>query len=134
MTDRNDVTRRKVLGAAAGLASASMVGLAGCASDGNGGGENEVVVGPDGNLVFDPAELTVDVGTTVTWTWDSDIHNVVVESQPEGASWDGTEGGESETYDTGHEYEFTFETAGTYEYYCSPHRSAGMTGTVVVEE
>ena len=136
MSDRSAVDRRTVLRTTAGLATAGLVGLAGCASDGGGGDGDEatVVVGPDGNLVFDPAELTVEVGQTVTWTWESDMHNIVVESQPDGASWEGTEGGESQTYDSGHEYEFTFETAGTYEYVCAPHRSAGMTGSVTVEE
>lgn len=134
--DRNSFDRRTVLKAAGGLASAGMVGLAGCTSEGNDGGgdDNTVIVGPDGNLVYDPAELTVEAGTTVTWTWDSDMHNIVVSSQPDDASWEGTEGGEGKLYDTGHEYEFTFETPGTYEYYCSPHKSAGMTASVVVEE
>jgi len=33
----------------------------------------------------------------------------------------------------GEAYEHTFERAGTYEYYCIPHESSGMTGTVRVE-
>lgn len=132
--DRTNYDRRTVLKAAGGIAGAGMLGLAGCTSGGPGNGdENTVTVGPNGDLSFDPKEITVETGTTVTWVWESDNHNVVVESQPDGANWEGTEGGESDLYDEGHEYEFAFETTGAYEYFCAPHKSAGMVGTVVVE-
>jgi plastocyanin len=91
-------------------------------------------VGPGGSYAYEPAEVTVDVGETVTWTWDSPNHNIVVSEQPAGASWNGTDGDGSTTYDAPHTYEFTFETPGTYEYYCQPHEGLGMVGTVVVEE
>lgn len=94
----------------------------------------EVVVGPGGALTFEPAEVYVKPGDTVKWVWDSDGHNVVADSVPEGANWEGTEGGDGKLYDTGHEYEHTFETLGEYTYYCTPHRSAGMVGTVIVNE
>jgi plastocyanin len=128
-------SRRELLGA---LAGTTAVGLAGCFAGEDDEtperGENTVVVGPDGTNVFDSDSLTVAVGETVTWTWDSNTHNVVVESQPDGADWSGTDGGATETYDEGYEYTHTFDTAGTYEYYCSPHRGLGMEGEVVVEE
>jgi hypothetical protein len=76
----------------------------------------------------------VQTGGTVEWSWEGDNHNIVVESQPEGAGWDGTAGSETTTYDTGHEYSHQFTTAGTYEYYCQPHRQVGMVGEVVVNE
>jgi hypothetical protein len=76
----------------------------------------------------------VTPGTTVEWVWESDNHNIVVDSQPEGENWEGTEGGASVTYNTGHTYTHTFETLGTYEYACEPHRTAGMLGTVEVVE
>jgi len=98
------------------------------------GGTIEVTVGPGGSLAFEPAELQVTPGTTVAWTWDSDNHNVVPDSIPDDAEWGG-EGEEGTTFDSGHEYEHTFETLGTYEYVCTPHASAGMAGSVeVVEE
>jgi plastocyanin len=88
-----------------------------------------VTVGPGGELVFDPEELSISTGTTVRWVWDSDTHNVVPTSQPEGANWEGY----PEISDAGTEYEHTFETAGTYEYICEPHESAGMAGSITVE-
>ena len=151
MKDANGLSRRTVLGAAA--ASAVTLPLAGCTGgngdsaepadggdenddasggdDGGGGsgGDNEVIVGPDGDLSFAPETLTVDAGTTVTFVWDSNTHNVVPTSQPDDADWEGYE----EIEDDGFEYEYTFEVAGTYEYVCEPHESAGMVGEIVVE-
>jgi plastocyanin len=103
---------------------------------GGGGGPTEtVVVGPGGSLVFDPETLKITPGTTVNFVWESDNHNVVVENQPEGAGWSGTEGAPDVTYDTGYEYSHTFETLGTYEYFCQPHKAAGMVASLeVVEE
>jgi len=132
-------SRRTCLRAAA--AAVAGVGLAGCSASGssdesNGsdpGADHTVAVGPDGRLVYDPEELTVSTGETVEWVWESDTHNIVVDSRPDGADWGGTEGDEATLYDEGHTYAFTFETAGTYEYFCQPHRSAGMEGSVVVE-
>jgi plastocyanin len=97
--------------------------------DESGGSDNEVIVGPDGDFAFSPEELTVDAGTTVTFVWDSDTHNVVPTSQPDDADW----AGEEEIKNSGHEYEHTFEVAGTYEYVCEPHEASGMAGTIVVE-
>jgi plastocyanin len=154
MTDRT--TRRRLL-ALGGTALATT--LAGCGEDGRDGGgdgadgsdgssdagdggdttptdrpteepDQEILVGPGGSLVFDPAEVTVSTGATVQWTWESDFHTVTVESQPEGENWNGT--GE-ETYDEGYTHVHTFSTAGTYEYFCQPHRGQGMVGTLTVE-
>ncbi len=96
--------------------------------------ENTVIVGPDNRFVFEPDSLTVSPGTEVTWEWESDTHNIVVQSQPDGASWEGTEGGETNTFNTGYVYSYTFETPGTYEYDCAPHRQQGMVGEIIVEE
>lgn len=117
-----------------GTATATTNGTTMTGASGPSGSTEEVVVGPDGEFVFDPAELEIRPGTTVRWVWDSNNHNVVVDDQPEGAEWEGTEGGAGTTYDAGHTYEFTFEQEGTYEYACEPHRAAGMLGTVVVSQ
>ncbi|MGM0592020.1 MAG: plastocyanin/azurin family copper-binding protein [Halobacteriota archaeon] len=122
--------------AAAGTAAAQEGGND-SAEGGGGGGTATVAVGPGNALVFTPGTdepLRIAPGTTVNFVWESDNHNIVVESQPEGANWEGTPGAPSETYDTGYEYSYTFETLGTYEYYCEPHLSAGMVGTIEVLE
>ncbi|WP_394741316.1 DUF4397 domain-containing protein [Natronococcus roseus] len=89
-----------------------------------------VTVGPDGDLVFDPEELEVEAGTTVEFVWDSDGHNVVPTSVPDGADWEG----ESENLDAGATYEHTFEQEGTYEYVCEPHEAQDMVGEIHVVE
>lgn len=127
-------TRRELLQAGAvGVA----VGLAGCLGGGDGDddvdapeGTEVVEVGPNGDLVFDPDELTIAAGTTVRFVWQSNTHNVVVTSQPEDADWPGHEDIENSDFS----FEYTFEVPGQYDYVCGPHRAQGMTGVIVVEE
>ena len=70
---------------------------------------------------FNPATLTVPVGTTVTWTnQDEEPHTV--------AAKDGSF--HSPGMDTHGTYSFTFTTPGSYDFICSIHPF--MTGTVVV--
>lgn len=131
-----DRTRRAVLASTAGI---SVTALAGCLGGGSGDdvealdapdGTEVVEVGPDGEYVFDPGELTIDTGTTVRFVWLSSTHNVALTSQPDDASWEGHEPIE----DRGFSFEHTFEVPGRYEYVCTPHQNQGMVGTVVVDE
>jgi len=120
-------------GTGTGNETGTGTGTAGDSGGGGGGPTEEVIVGPGGSLVFEPGTeepLQIAPGTTVEFVWDSDNHNVVVESQPEGANWEGHEPLEN----TGFTYSHTFETLGTYEYYCEPHRSAGMVASIEVVE
>ena len=127
--DSEAVSRRGFLRTAAG--TAAVAGAAG-AGVGTAAGQTtkEVIVGPGGNLVYEPATVYVAPGDTVSFVWESDNHNVVVESQPEEGGWEGHEPLEN----TGFEYEHTFETTGTYSYFCQPHQTAGMVGEVIVNE
>lgn len=136
------MNRREFLRAAGGSAAAVAATAQSAAAQegggnesggGGGGGTQTVAVGPGNSLVFEPAELSIAPGTTVNFVWESDNHNVVPDSVPEGASWEGT-GPEADLFNTGHEYSHTFDTLGTYEYYCAPHLSAGMEGTITVTE
>ncbi len=134
------VSRRAFVGAAAGGAALGAAGTAGAQQEGNessddggaSGATEEVLVGPGGNLVFEPADLEITPGTTVNFVWESDNHNIVVENQPEDAGWEGTPGGAGDIYNTGYEYSHTFEVEGDYEYYCDPHLSAGMEASITV--
>lgn len=117
--------------------TAATVALAGCTGDGgddgNGGNgdDNTIMAGTSSDeFAFVPDELTVEAGTEVTWEWGTDSHNIVVDSQPDGADWPGHEGIEN----TGYTYSYTFDVPGTYEYHCQPHVNQGMEGTVIVEE
>lgn len=94
--------------------------------------EQVVRVGPNGEFSFAPSSFEIAAGETVRWTWDSSGHNVRPSVTPDGADWPGTPGGDGTLYDAGYTYSFTFEVTGTYEYYCAPHRSLGMTGAFTV--
>jgi len=74
------------------------------------------------NFSFGPTELTVPVGTTVTWTNRDDIPHTVVST--EGVF-------KSKGLDTDEKFYFTFSKAGSYPYFCSIHPK--MTGKVVVQ-
>ena len=73
------------------------------------------------NFVFQPAELKIKAGTTVTWTNRDDIPHTVVAAGKF----------RSKTLDTDDKCTFTFTNAGDYKYFCAlhPHR----TGMIKVE-
>jgi len=79
----------------------------------------EVVIN---NYSFNPASLTVKVGTTVTWNnQDDDPHTV-----------DSTQGKfKSPTLNKGNSFKFRFTEAGEYPFFCRFHPK--MTGKVVVQ-
>lgn len=75
---------------------------------------------------FSPAQVTIAKGTTVRWTSDTPVFHTVT---PNGHSqWS-----EASFSATGATFEHTFTSAGTFDYYCSPHRNDGMTGRIVVQ-
>ncbi len=122
------VSRRGFLRTAAGTAAiAGASGTAAAQEGGSGGGSaKEVTVGPGGALTFEPAELTIAPGTPVKFTWGSGGHNV----SPSEGDW-----GHQPIEDEG--FSFTtspFQETGEYGYVCTPHESAGMTGTIIVQQ
>ena len=91
---------------------------------------HDVTVGGGPNT-FSPAQLTINVGDTVTWTNAGGFHNVVsdaVDGNGDPIFSSGTASAEAWTY------QFTFDTAGTYSYVCQPHATIGMVGTIIVQE
>ena len=76
------------------------------------------------NFSFEPAALTVPVGTTVTWTNRDDIPHTVVNN-------DDPKAFKSKVLDTDEKFSFTFSKAGTYAYFCSIHPK--MTAKVIVQ-
>ena len=89
-------------------------------------------------LYFDPVGLFVEPGETVSFELVSGAHsatayhpdnpNALNRRIPEGApAWD------TETFgDVGTFRNVTFETEGTHDYYCIPHKMVGMVGRIVV--
>ena len=86
----------------------------------------EIQMGSGGNLVFEPNEISIAAGESVTIVnGDLPPHNFVVADHPELSHSDlAFMGGES--------FDVTFDTAGDYEFQCEPHAGAGMKGVIHV--
>lgn len=142
--------RRRLLAATTGLVAA---GSAGCldalTANGRGSDDRDYDVGMTLNE-FTPSRLEVPAGTTVVWrNTSSRAHTVTAYEAkiPDDADyfasgsflseeaarqgWDDSFGG---SLDSGDEYEHTFETPGSYTYFCIPHEAGGMAATVDVTE
>ncbi|HEY3663229.1 MAG TPA: plastocyanin/azurin family copper-binding protein [Chthoniobacterales bacterium] len=87
-----------------------------------------VTVDPTGNFTYEPYNVSIQPGDTVTWNWGTTGHSVTA----------GTPGHPSGLFDsgvlkTGATFTYTFPGAGTYNYYCTPHGvCCGMVGIVTV--
>ena len=96
----------------------------------------DVKLGSDsGQLVFVPDEIKVKVGDSVTWTGNKGLpHNVVFDEEnvPDGVDAEALSHADN-VGDEGEKVTTKFTKAGTYGYYCEPHRGAGMNGTVIVK-
>lgn len=96
----------------------------GCGSEDSGNGgvrDANAVVMKD--IKFDPQEIVVDAGTTVTWTNEDPVDHTVTADD---GSFDSGNLGEGDSFS------HTFDEPGTYEYKCTLH-PPNMTGTVIVE-
>jgi len=81
------------------------------------------------NSCWDPADITVDVGATITWSNDDTAAHTVTS----GSAADGPDGVfDSSLFMSGAEFSHTFDTEGTYPYFCMVH--PWMAGTVIVGE
>jgi len=72
------------------------------------------------NFSFEPASVTVKVGTTVTWT-----NNDTAPHQIKSDTFN------SPVLSKGQTFSFTFSAAGTYDYSCNVHPS--MKGQIIVQ-
>ena len=76
-------------------------------------------------MVYSQDIARIDVGDTITWVPTSKGHNVEFIAGPDG--WKAPRKSKLNK-----EVEMTFDTPGVYVYQCSPHKSMGMIGIVVV--
>jgi plastocyanin len=143
--------RREVLKAGGVAATAGLTGLAGCGSSNpDASGETDTPSNGDSNTVlmvtegsdyyFDPIGLFVESGETVTFEIDSGSHSATAYKEGNGQASvtripDGAEVFDSGILsEQGATFEHTFETAGAYDYFCTPHKSLSMVGRIVVGE
>lgn len=100
----------------------------------------EVKMGSDSGLLqFEPANLTVKAGDTVTWVNNKMApHNVIFDAKviPGDKALADEISHSQLTFAPGESYSTTFTAdmpAGEYGYFCAPHRGAGMVGKVTLE-
>jgi plastocyanin len=91
----------------------------GTGGSGNAGGEASVVAS---DLAFNPAELTVAVGETITFTNNDGFAHTFTADNGEF---------DSDNVDSGGTFEYTPDAAGEIPFHCRIHTS--MTGTITVE-
>ncbi|MGN6607804.1 MAG: cupredoxin domain-containing protein [Jatrophihabitans sp.] len=137
-------SRRRVVLVVAVLLGA-LLGATACSSSGGGAApatsSAPPVSGPVVSLkglMFNPAVLTVKVGTTVTWRNDEPITHTITAGQVTGV--DRTTGLRSGQHPSGlfdrrlagqgDTFSYRFTKAGTYSYYCDIHY--GMNARVIV--
>ena len=86
----------------------------------------EIQMGYNGNLVFEPNEVTVNAGETVTFVNNAlPPHNMQVADHPELSHGD-------LAFTAGESFDVTFPDAGDYNIQCDPHAGAGMKGVIHV--
>ena len=79
------------------------------------------------NMVFSQEIVRIDVGDTVFWKSTDPGHNV--EFVLKGGVPDGVEKFKSKV---GKDTEYTFTIPGIYAYWCTPHKTMGMIGFIIV--
>ena len=121
------IRRRAFLGAAATSGLALVAGCTGGSnpggSGGNGNGEASVEETSSVSMTgsqFDPRNIHVDTGTTVTWTNDDNFEHTVTSASD---NWD-----KDSSVAGGEETTFTFEESGVYDVYCSNHGGSDLSG------
>jgi plastocyanin len=86
----------------------------------------DVTMGSNGNLIFNPSEITIDAGETLHFVNEMlPPHNIIVEGRADLSR-------ESLMFTPGESQDILFADAGDYEFFCGPHQGAGMTGTIHV--
>ena len=87
----------------------------------------EIQMGYNGNLVFEPNEVTVDAGETVTFVNNAlPPHNIIVDGRADLSR-------ESLMFSPGETQEIVFADTGDFNFKCAPHEGAGMKGVIHVK-
>ncbi len=86
----------------------------------------DIQMGSNGNLIFDPSDVTISAGETVHFVNGMlPPHNIIVEGRADLSR-------ESLMFNPGESQDIKFADAGDYDFFCGPHQGAGMTGTIHV--
>lgn len=106
----------------------------------SGDGPTVDMVTEGSEFYFDPIGLHVPPGTTVVWRLENDVHSSTAYVEGVGGAEvtripDGAEGWDSGILQSaGETFEYPLEVEGTYDYFCTPHKTAGMVARLIVGE
>jgi plastocyanin len=120
----------------------SAIILGGCGF--NGPAHVSAPPGPGGQVTmgfetFNPTIVYIRVGQTVTWRNTALITHTVTDdpklaaSPGDAALPAGAPAFNSGDIAAGEVYSYTFQTPGTYKYFCAHHEGMGMVGTIIVQ-
>ena len=87
----------------------------------------DVSMGSNGNLIFDPSDITIEAGETVHFVNGMlPPHNIIVEGRADLSR-------ESLMFNPGEAQDIKFVDVGDYDFFCGPHQGAGMIGQIHVK-
>jgi len=126
--EKRETRRLALVSAAAALVVLAATAAPAGGGNGSGAAVAEWTINSVGSTSWTPSTLTINAGDTVRWVNTGGFHNVVLEGPegferpdvvgvPPGDGWPVME---------------VLDTPGSYNFYCRPHRAAGMTGTITV--
>jgi plastocyanin len=86
------------------------------------------------NFAFAPAELTIQQGDVITWTWNGPDTNHSTTTHAEGqTTWDSDAKNSSPDHQVGDKFSKEFVFVGEFDYFCKVHPTT-MAGHVIVIE
>jgi len=109
-------------GSSAGTTTTEQTDTSAAQKPSGGGGATTVDIK---DIQFNPKDVTVKAGTTITWTNSDSIPHTVTKTGGPGADFD------SGDIDGGATFEQTFDDPGTIDYVCTIH--PGQDGTITVK-
>ena len=87
----------------------------------------DIQMGYEGNLVFEPNEVTINAGETVTFINNAlPPHNIIVDGRADLSR-------ESLMFSPGETQDIVFADKGDFNFKCAPHEGAGMKGVIHVQ-
>ena len=95
--------------------------------------ENHVVLALPDNT-FDPADLTIAVGDSVTWMNEGGLHNVNAPGFFRCANGCDGDGGDGSPATNDWSFTLTFDDPGFISYFCDVHIPQGMFGSLTIED
>lgn len=131
------LTRRHLIVTGGGFLASACVARFATARNSNQIIEIHMKSDPSGGVVgFDPVGALVDVGQSVRWVCDQNVHTTTAYS-PKNDNHSlrippGVQPWTSQFLLPGQTFEVKFTVEGVYDYFCAPHEMAGMVGRLII--